>query len=54
VLGEHFSGADILFTTCLNGAIRRNIELPPLLHEYRERIVARDAYKRASQVNQPG
>jgi glutathione S-transferase len=54
VLGEHFSGADILFTTCLNGAIRRKIELPALLHEYRERIIAREAYKRALQVNQAG
>jgi glutathione S-transferase len=52
VLGEHFSGADILLTTCLTGAIRRNIELPDALHEYRNRITARDAYQRAQQMNQ--
>jgi len=54
VLGERFSGADILLTTCLNGAIRRNIDFPDTLHEYRRRTTARAAYQRALQVNQPG
>jgi glutathione S-transferase len=53
-LGEQFSGADILLTTCLNGAIRRKIELPDALHEYLKRITARAAYQRALQVNQRG
>ncbi len=52
VLGENFSGADILFTTCLNGALRRGIELPQTLHAYRQRVTARAAYQRASQLNQ--
>ena len=52
VLGEQFSGADILLTTCLNGAIRRKIELPDALHEYRSRTTAREAYRRAQQMNQ--
>jgi glutathione S-transferase len=54
VLGELFSGADILLTTCLNGAIRRKIALPDALHDYLKRITARDAYQRALRLNQPG
>ncbi len=52
VLGEHFSGADILLTTCLNGAIRRHIELPEALHAYHKRTTAREAYQRAQRLNQ--
>jgi glutathione S-transferase len=52
VLGEHFSGADILLTTCLNGAIRRNIALPGALHDYLGRTTAREAYQRAQRLNQ--
>ena len=52
VLGESFSGADILLTTCLIGAIRRKIELPAALHAYLQRTTARAAYQRALQNNQ--
>lgn len=54
VLGDAFSGADILFTTCLNGAIRRKIALPDVLHDYLKRTTAREAYQRALRLNQPG
>ena len=55
VLGDEFSGADILLTTCLDSAIRRNIPLPAGLTTYRERIVGRPAYQRALAANQrPG
>lgn len=53
VLGEHFSGPDILFTTCLVSAIGRKIELPGLLHDYLQRTTARDGYKRALEINRP-
>jgi glutathione S-transferase len=52
VLGDNFSGADILFTTCLTGAIRRNIALPDALHAYLKRTTARAAYQMALQRNQ--
>ena len=52
VLGEQFSGADILFTTCLTGAIRRKIELPGELLDYLKRTTARAAYQRALAANQ--
>ena len=54
VLGDVFSGADILFATCINGAIRRRIELPQTLQDYLQRITLRTAYQRALQMNQPG
>lgn len=52
VLGQHFSAADILFASCLNGAIRRKIDLPDALHAYLKHVSARPAYQRAWQVNQ--
>jgi glutathione S-transferase len=52
VLGDNFSGADILLTSCLCGAIRRHIELPDALHDYLKRITTRAAYQRALQINQ--
>jgi glutathione S-transferase len=52
VLGESFSGADILFATCLSGALRRGIELPAALHDYLQRVSARPACQRALQLNQ--
>jgi glutathione S-transferase len=53
VLGERFTGADILLTTCLTGALRREIPIPPELHEYMKRTTAREAYRQALQANQP-
>ncbi len=54
VLGERFSGADILLTTCLNGALRRRIELPDTLHAYLKLTTGRAAYQHALVANQPG
>ena len=51
VMGSQFSGADILFTTCLTGAIRRNIELPQRLQDYLKITTARPAYQRALALN---
>jgi glutathione S-transferase len=51
VLGERFTGADILLTTCLTGALRRNLKMPATLHAYVERLVAREAYQMALEAN---
>ena len=51
VLGERFSGADVLLTTCLTGAVRGQIELPDVLHEYLKRCTAREAYGLAEAAN---
>ena len=51
VLGERFSGADILLTTCLASAVRNQIELPNVLHDYLRRCTARAAYSLAEGAN---
>ncbi|MBI2961647.1 MAG: glutathione S-transferase family protein [Betaproteobacteria bacterium] len=53
ILGERFTGADILLTTCLASALRRQIEIPETLQEYLARIAPRQAYQRALEANQP-
>jgi len=53
VLGDRFTGADILLTTCLTGAVRREIALPERLLDYMKRVTARPAYQRALEANQP-
>ena len=50
-LGERFTGADILLTTCLANGLRRNIGLPGVLHDYLQRTTARDAYQAALRAN---
>ena len=52
-MGDRFTGADILLTTCLTGALRREIVLPGALTAYLARTTAREAYKRALEANQP-
>jgi glutathione S-transferase len=52
LLGSEFTGADILMTTALNGAVRRDIPLPERLIEYRQRTTGRPAYQKALVANQ--
>ena len=52
ILGERFTGADILLTTCLVSAVRRQIPLTDTLHDYMQRITSRDAYQSALKANQ--
>lgn len=53
VLGARFTGADILLTSSLAGALKRDIALPARLHEYLALTTARPAYKRAVIANTP-
>lgn len=53
ILGERFTGADILLTTCLTSAARRRISLTDMLQEYMKRTTSRDAYRLAYEANQP-
>jgi len=52
-MGDRFTGADILLTTCLTGAQRRDIILPEALKGYLSRTTAREAYQRAIAANLP-
>ena len=51
-MGDRFTGADILLTSCLTGSLRRGVELPDSLVAYTNRITARPAYVRALEANQ--
>jgi glutathione S-transferase len=52
-MGERFTGADIILTTCLTGGERRGVPIPPALNDYLARTTSREAYKRAMEMNQP-
>jgi glutathione S-transferase len=52
ILGETFTSADILLTTCLASAVRREISLSDILRNYLEKMTSRTGYQRAYQANQ--
>lgn len=53
LMGEAFTGADILLATTLDWAMISDIALPEPLLAYRERARARPAYAAARQANKP-
>ena len=52
LVGQDFSGADIVMTTCLNWALRYGLALPAVFNAYRERMIARPGYAKACEANQ--
>jgi glutathione S-transferase len=54
LMGDQFSVADILLMTCLDWAVTDRIPLSDTLHEYRSRVAARPAYRKALERNFPG
>ncbi len=54
LMGERFTGADILLTTCLTWAARLEQPLAPSLVAYCDRAIARPAYRAAVAANDPG
>ena len=53
LLGQDFSGADILMISCLNFSDRFDFTLPAEITAYRERVSARPAYQAALKANNP-
>ena len=53
LMGERFTGADILLTTCLEWAIAYGVGICDNAHPYLERIVARPGYQRGKAANIP-
>ena len=51
LLGDHFTGADILLTSVLTWAANYGFTLDPVLQRYMEKQTARSAYKRAAKLN---
>jgi glutathione S-transferase len=53
LMGDRFTTADILLTTCLTTAIRDEISLPGICIEYLTRTTMRPAYQAACTANYP-
>jgi glutathione S-transferase len=53
LLGERFSSADMLLTTCLVWAINYGVPVPPICTDYVARITQRPAYQAALRANVP-
>ena len=51
LVGEGFTGADIMLTSCLTWGQACGIELPPSLKSYTRRMTSRAAYKSAAKLN---
>ena len=51
LLGDRFTGVDILLGSCLDWAVAYEEPIGPRLAAYRERLNARPAYVRAAQAN---
>ena len=53
LMGEGMSVADILLTTCVESALRRDIALPEFLNGYMDRMTRRPVYRPAFERNFP-
>ena len=51
LLGDHFSAADILLTTCLDWALFYGLDLAPVLRSYLDGIHQRPAFATAMKIN---
>ena len=51
LVGQGFTGADIMLTSCLIWAVAYDIDLPPRLGAYCDRQTARPAYQSAAKLN---
>lgn len=51
ILGDTFTGADILLTTCLTSGHNHKIKLSDVLTDYMERTTSREAYRLALAAN---
>ena len=53
ILGERFTAADILLSTCVTWAVHYGIPVADSVTAYNKRVTARPAYARAEQTNGP-
>jgi glutathione S-transferase len=53
VLGDRFSAADMLLSTCITWAVRYGVRVADRVLEYSEGVCARPAYIRALESNRP-
>ena len=53
LVGDRFSSADMLLTTCLVWAVNYGVPVPPVCTDYTTRIAQRPAYQTALRANLP-
>lgn len=53
LVGDRFTSADMLLTTCLVWAVNYGVPVPPLCTDYTARIAQRPAYQAALRANLP-
>jgi glutathione S-transferase len=53
LMGDHFTSADILLTTCLDWAIAYGVGICDVAQPYLERIHQREGYQRGTAANVP-
>ena len=53
LVGDRFSSADMLLTTCLVWAVNYGVPVPPVCTDYTARIAQRPAYQAALRANLP-
>lgn len=53
LLGNQFTGVDILMMSCLDWALRYEVSVPETFLAYRERVVVRPSYAKALAANAP-
>ena len=53
ILGDRFSAADLILSTCVSWACRYSVPVSDAVREYNERICARPAYAEALERNKP-
>jgi glutathione S-transferase len=53
ILGDHFTAADILLSTCVTWAVRYGVAVTDPVLAYNKRATARAAYARALETNAP-
>jgi glutathione S-transferase len=53
ILGDRFTAADILLSTCITWAVRYGVRVADTVLAYNERVTARPAYARAMETNAP-
>ena len=51
LLGEQFTAADLLLSTCLDWAVAYKLDLSPVLNTYRKNIQTRPAFTAAAKLN---
>ena len=51
LMGDEFTGADILLTTCLTWAMRQDVPLHDSCRVYLDRVTSREAYQTAAAAN---